>query len=709
MTFSNEFALFTAHTVRVEPCVKPYRAADDLGNVINREMFDLSAAQRAALVENGFVVVPRFHKQLFSAYVENKDGGYPSFVTADLLLHTFHVMYNDTLERLEKKVFLANLKTLTWAMLQASLEQHRAAASSEVKSAAERNICFFATAQGILLSDNVTSLLSEPLAQKVRAELKLIKDHNAAMPSPIFGYAEDYTHYIPKGHYDESTELRRYFQCMMWYSRMVFRVAPRESTEESKQGEQETLSTLLITLALKNTKIGGSDALTLWDEIYSPISFFVGISDDPNVYDYLRIAREVFGELPSIEELGDAAKIEQFLSLAQKLPGPSISSAALPASQMPRWATTTKGFRFMGSRFIPDSYILMELVLPKVVERSFPMGLDVMAVLGSKRAEEILDQVYQEFRYEGYAAQRERLIKEFSAYPVTTWTQNLYWSWLYCLKALLGKSREGYPPFMQSKAWQNKELNTALGSWAELRHDVLLYAKQPEVSAEMMEEPRVDLGYVDPVPEFYARLAALVHMTWDGLVKRELLQKLEPGPEPEFQGETDEGFDAYIDELKKWEEEMRYASEEDYKELESMLLKLKEISEKEMENRPLSEQEYDLVRDIGYSVAQLNFYPHDPLFHTEDMSLVADVHTESFAHGECLEEAVGRAMELYAVVNIEDRLRIARGSVFSYYEFQRPVAERETDAQWRELQEKGPLPPLPVWTRSFIRGGTNVD
>ena len=51
----------------------------------------------------------------------------------------------------------------------------------------------------------------------------------------------------------------------------------------------------------------------------------------------------------------------------------------------------TKGFRFMGQRFIPDSYMFQNLVHDKVKGRAFPLGLDVMAVLGSKRAYDILD------------------------------------------------------------------------------------------------------------------------------------------------------------------------------------------------------------------------------------------------------------------------------------------------------------------------------
>src|SRR5207249_1514459 len=70
----------------------------------------------------------------------------------------------------------------------------------------------------------------------------------------------------------------------------------------------------------------------------------------------------------------------------------------------------TMGFRFMGQRFIPDSYMLGKLVSPTIglptrdgmftwvmtpggPIRGFPRGLDVMAVLGSKRARTLLTEL----------------------------------------------------------------------------------------------------------------------------------------------------------------------------------------------------------------------------------------------------------------------------------------------------------------------------
>ena len=52
-----------------------------------------------------------------------------------------------------------------------------------------------------------------------------------------------------------------------------------------------------------------------------------------------------------------------------------------------------------------------------------------------------------------------------------------------------------------------------LSSWTELKHDTILYAKQ--VMAEMGGGPEEEppKGYVEPNPEAYARLLALVEMT----------------------------------------------------------------------------------------------------------------------------------------------------------------------------------------------------
>src|SRR5262249_49549591 len=105
------------------------------------------------------------------------------------------------------------------------------------------------------------------------------------------------------------------------------------------------------------------------------------------------------------------------------------------------------------------------------------------------------------------------------------WNRNLYWSWLHALKPLLWEYGKGYQAFMGTTAYRTKALNTALASWAQLRHDTILYAKQSYTitldSALPREEPVQ--GYVEPLPEFYARLLALSRMTSQGLGEMKVL------------------------------------------------------------------------------------------------------------------------------------------------------------------------------------------
>ncbi len=153
--------------------------------------------------------------------------------------------------------------------------------------------------------------------------------------------------------------------------------------------------------------------------------------------------------------------------------------------------------------------------------RGFPRGLDTMALLGSKRAVYWLNEL-NDSSYENYSVQYGKMESEFSNLSAADWNRNLYWSWLYSLQPLLKDYGNGYPTFMQTDAWKDKEMNTALASWTELRHDTILYAKQSYTMVassangdSALKKPFV--GYVEPVPDFYARLLALTNMTNQGL------------------------------------------------------------------------------------------------------------------------------------------------------------------------------------------------
>ncbi len=671
------FAAYVPVPVDVVPAAPAY--TPDLGTVTNPDLVAwLNDAQKAALEANGFVVVPQGYEQIYAIYQQADEASIPVFVTTDAVLHSFHILYDYALRLAEIEHFIADLETLNAAMLKAA-EADYAATSGPVQEAARQNLAFFAVATKLLTPDVDIADVPRPVRDLVQEELALIEAHAGITFSPIFGYREDYSQYVPRGHYTRNEDFEHYFRAMMWYGRLSFHLVNPDAPEAARR---ETRGALLIVRALHQ-----ADLLDTWERIYEPTAFFVGTADDLTVYDYTAVAEAVYGGLPDPATLADEALLDGFIAAARQLRPPAIVGGYVTDQENPE--EVTMGFRFMGQRFIPDSYIFQQLVYDQVKGyrgsgkpftmspsqagpiRAFPRGLDVPAVLGSARALEILT-AEGDTDYDGYAEQLAKLQAEYAALPEEQWTSNLYWNWLHTLRPLPETKDEGYPYFMQSPAWTDKDLHTWLGSWTELRHDTILYAKQSYavMATSIMPEPELVRGYVEPQPEVYARLAALTAQMQAGLGSRGLLN------------------DEMAGKLERMEE---------------LLLTLKGISEKELRGEGLTEEEYATIRFIGGALEGLTTFSEEVEGQItsqadERMALIADVHTDPNTN-QVLEEGVGDAFPIYVVVLVEGRQVVALGGVFSYYEFKWPIGDRLTDEDWQAMSSR---PDGPAWTGSFI-------
>lgn len=666
------FADYDPVPVDVTPNAPPY--VPNLDTVRNLDVpARLSDGQRTVLETNGFVVVPDGHAEISRIYQTAYWASIPAFVTTDAVLHAFHILYDYALRLAEKQHFIANLRGLNAAML-ASAEADYSAAAGSVRGAARQNLAFFAVATKLLTPD---AEVPAPVQDLVGRELALIEAHAGFAQSPIFGYQEDYSQYVPRGHYTRNADFERYFRAMMWYGQMAFHLKTPDDPEAARR---ETRGALLIVRALHNAHIDGEPALDVWERIYEPTAFFVGTADDLTVYDYADVARQVYGDLPGPGALADDAQLDAFIDAARRLRKPAIVGGWVDPGEGPE--AVTQSFRFMGQRFIPDSYIFQQLVYDEVGGayqgtgvpftmsagiRGFPRGLDVPAALNSAHALAILTNE-GDTDYDGYAEQLAKVQDEFAALPEAQWTSNLYWNWLHTLRPLLEVKGEGYPYFMQTPAWADKDLHTWLGSWTELRHDTILYAKQSH--SGIISAPEPPRGYVEPQPWVYARLAALTAQMRAGLSRRGLLHD-----------EVAEKLDG----------------------MEQLLLALKTMSEKELRGESLTDDEYLTIHNIGQTLETLTTFSEEvegTVASQADsrMALIADVHTDPNS-GLVLEEGVGDAFPIYVVVLVDGEQMVALGGVFSYFEFKQPMSDRLTDEAWQVMD---PKPPRPAWTESFI-------
>ncbi|MCK4689268.1 MAG: DUF3160 domain-containing protein, partial [Candidatus Marinimicrobia bacterium] len=481
--------------------------------------------------------------------------------------------------------------------------------------------------------------------------------------SAIFGYDEDFTQYKVRGHYTRNEILSNYFKAMMYAGRISFLL--QSPTGELAMGVEHTRMALLLISSFNET-VTSETVWDLFDKVYEPTVFYVGASDDLTAGEYYQIWLEQGA--PEGDELTEEVVIVDFIEKAKTYRKPKINSMFI--YDVFEYENVTQGFRLMGQRFIPDSYMFAHLIDPYVAFRLMPKGLDIMAILGSDRAYTLLDSLYQETSYQNYPEKIAEFQTEFSNKPPEVWAQNLYWNWLYSLMPLLYEKGAGYPFFMQNLAWMDKDLLTALASWAELRHDTILYAKQSMTPCGITPGP--PKSYVEPNPHLYARLASLVRYTREGLDSRNLLL---------------EGFQDKLDLFER------------------LLLFLRDVSIKELENIPLTDSEYENIFCFGKVMQDLVAEIDDPQspweMDTDDMAVVADVHTDSNTD-QCLEEGVGYPLEVLVIVNEGGTVRITRGAIFSYYEFIQPIIDRLTDEAWREMLTGDTPPSMPQWVSSFM-------
>ena len=657
-------------TLMQAPATAPYTVEADLSNITNLDQFYLYDEQKVLLAQNTFYVDNRGDNEFFEIYELNRYAMIPSFVTVDSLMHTYHLYFSYLLRNTEQNYLLDSLTELSTAMLENSISQYEHLKGSEWEEAALRNVAFFTV--GACLLDETTAV-PDDVADTVRYELNGISSADSIAISAITGDFEDYTQYIPRGYYEGNPALEQYFKAMMWYGRIHFR----------QESESLDRSALLITLALA----ADGRAYQSWQTIYAVTAFFSGASDDLGVGEYAQALREAYGEDVSVEDLpGNSAAFDTFHTLTGSLPAPAVNSIPIDDGE----SNVIPGFRFMGQRFTIDAAIMQKLVYQSVGKNSsgerrmLPDVLDAAAALGSDTALEILaDNGVMDF--ENYAENMETLREDLSTANSALWSASLYSGWLNTLRPLLEEKGEGYPSFMQSREWTKKNLECFAGSFAELKHDTILYSKH--VIAEMggdWDEDIDDRGYVEPEPFVYARFASLAERTAQGLKEYGVLSPQD---------------------------------EENLSLLTQMAKQLLTISNKELRDETLTDAEYEFIRGYGGSIEHFwletaKSAADDEWVETAECPapIAADIATNPDA-GLVLEIATGKPSNIYVVVKVDGVLKIARGSVYSFYQFTWPAEDRLTDTKWRQMTGSQPdedgnytnTNPVdrPEWTKSY--------
>lgn len=661
----------TEAAAEVTPCVTPYTVAPGLSNVINADRFYLSDGQKAMLEQNMFYVTDNYDSEFFELYEFNRYSWTPNYVTVDSLMHTYHLYFSLLLNRTEKNHLSGALQELSDNMLQQSMEQYMALAGSDWEAAAYKNVVFFSVAS-LLQNDgaNIPGYARDDAAAVTDA----IVQAGGISECSVTGGFLDYSQFKPRGYYEGDEVLERYFRTMMWYGQLNF----------DQDDDVLNRSALLMTVAMDQT-------LAQWEKIYTVTTFFAGSSDDLGYYEYLPAITDAYGSIPTTQALleNDTA-LRTYLSSIKKMAPPAINSIPVYQFEEGDLAQMTKGFRFMGQRFSIDAAVMQQLVYRNVTEnargeqRLLPDALDVPAAMGSDMALEILTQ-QGDTEFENYPETMQALRETLANATEASQTNSLYASWLYTLDPVLDAKGEGWPSYMRTPVWQKRGLECFLGSYTELKHDTVLYSKQ--VMAEMGGGPPEELddrGYVEPEAEVYRRFMLLSRQTAEGLAQY-----------------------GYISD----------ADEENLARLEELAEQLMVISQKELQEQPLTDAEYELIKCYGGTLE--HFWEEavrekatTTYLDSGDFpaSLVTDIATDP--NGQVLQIATGKPAEIVVVVPVDGQLRLASGVVYNFYQFPWPMSQRLTNSEWHMMTgewydpdnmpyTREDMPAKPHWTDEY--------
>ena len=629
-------------------------------NLINPGLlktFDPMLQQR--LGQNGFAIVPTQHRQIFHIYEQNDYHQFPSFVTTDLFLQLYHLYFDAMLREVEEAKLAKEAFQLIRDMRININYDWRSNANNEYGKLAHHNAQFLSIAERLLTGKGLANVdTNEPIVDEEVEKAMASKNTTSQFIGDYKKIEYPYSLFRPRGHYTRNDTLKRYFRAMMWLQNVPFGL----------DSEEQTAQALILANELNRNK----DIRATYERLNNILTFLMGPSDDLSL---LQVADVLKAQPLSVKQLiatpGEVEKIRKILDgMAEK------QTRLRPKHQR----TSRNKICLMPQRYQPDGEVLQEMVDydSDETKRATPKGLDVFAAIGVSPAEKILlEELKEDKRWDGYKPALKQMKQRMDSIE---WDKNVASQWVSTLRLLTEKDK-GFPYFMLTDQWDKKALNAALSSWAELKHDAILYAKQPmgaECGGAGPPDPIVK-GYVEPNVKFWKKAVTLLESTANVL---------------NTYGLSTERLKTITTRIKEMAEF------------------LVRTSEKELKGQMLSEEEYDQLKYIGASFenmslelirnANQNLWEWDDVQGPErNVALIADVYTANADNNpkkSILYEGVGNADEIYVIVEIGGYLYLMRGGVFSYRELTRPSGEqRMNDEEWQKKLETEPRLGVPVW------------
>jgi hypothetical protein len=658
-------------------------------NINSAEYFDkisssfaLTPNEKALMAKHGFVVTERGSEETFTAaFLKIYNQDLPVYVSADAILHSVHYSFDNILKDIETNVLNSKLDSLI-NFLRSQIPVLATKSTNEYYKLAINDFDVYTSVASGLFRDDYSPVFSENQAF-INQLAKAITDEQ---PQMIFLFSSternyDFSQLTVRGHYTETEILKKYFQTMMWLGRTeIYISAPKQSNPDLVQKEcdlmRQAILAALIVEAIHNT-----NSVYILDDFEAILGAFLGSQDNIAFKDFEATMAKL--NIQSAAQLTDSLLNSNFRQELLKLSSANQlynSQILMSDPTNPDQSVPPASFLLMGQRPIIDGFITANLVYDRIlyhgekVKRMLPKPLDILFAMGNNASTQLLINELTEYPYSSNLAAERYLIE---GYDSDFWNSNIYTGWWKAIRSLNPPlDRTNLPAFMQTAAWWQKSMTTQLASWAELRHDFLLYAKQPY--SEGIDTCNYPYSYVEPVAELYHAISDLA-VKMGGIIDK-----------------IDFGY--YGGNKKRLIKDY-------YQYTGTTCDTLADIADKELNHQQLSGVEADFLKHMLFETTSqggcggpetvLNGWYYDMFYNYNPKPnyIVADVHTaptdqDGNMVGWVLHGGTGKVNLAVIVTDRQDGTSCAYiGPVFSYYEYTSENFKRLTDEEWLEMDK----------------------
>ncbi len=659
------------------------------------ESLNLTNAELQLLDQNGFIVLNRLGvDHLLDSFYWYWKKDLPIVITSDSMLHTWHLIFNEILKKYEEQLLVPVLNEWACSVFDSIDESYFTTDDPIIMDVL---IYFTVGAQlidpEIVVPSSIASTTNQ-IIQAIYDELTIFDAVEQFQTYQVMRFIDDFTMYRPRGHYTQSEQLQDYFRLVKWFSRIPFFFDDYlgdiylQRTPLEMIREVVYLVNFLQRSQIIIPEIGlDASALDVFEGIQKFLNTMAGLTYTIPIENIIQVIESIENTdtwSPDDVDEDDLISLQDQILNDNSIPIPKdLHIINLLTPFFPEYDPKT--FLMLGERLNLDTYAGNHLVNPYVYNpppngKRMPNGLEIAyTIMQSERARTHLnDSQYQPFCHNDpqYQEQLTAIREEIDLWPVDE-KQCLTWQWMETLRELTIPEPESnvtspvIPDFMKTDTWQDEKLTSVLGSWAELKHDTILYQKQG-LTWGACSTPE---GFVEPYPTLYRKLNQLGQV-----------------------------FETAIDHLQMFDldqiENLNYSDV--FTDFTNITQILEGIAYHELQGEALSSFEKEFLKTtyrfnrgwsgtviagwLGDLLSKLyNDYSSSYPEEEPKSALIADVHTD-LSKGTVLEVGTGMFEHLIVRVpgwNGSDILAV--GPVFSYYEFIIPMENRMTDGDWRGI------------------------